>query len=116
MSPSRRLTALLLQVALLALPLGSARAGCGGDHAGMTEMAGMPAMAGMTMPADADSGDDECDTGSQCANMLACGATLMAVEPLLASLAEPVAEVDALHFPRDPLSVTRAPEPPPPRA
>lgn len=110
----RRFTALALQAALLALPLSGARADCSGDHASMTEMASMP---GMTMP-DADAGEHECpaDTVPQCESMLICGPTLMVIEPLDSAPPVPAGVSAVLHFPRDPLSVTRAPEPPPPRA
>ena len=115
MNAGRRLTALLLQAALLALPQGGARADCSVDHAAMTDMADMP---GMTMPDGADASHRDCpaDMAPQCDSMLVCGPALMVVEPVLTASAAPIGMIEALHFSRDPLSVTRAPEPPPPRA
>lgn len=115
MNAGRRLTALLLQAALLALPLSGARADCSVDHAAMTDMADMP---GMTMPDDSDAGHQEChaSTAAQCEGMLVCSATVMVAESLPAAASAPAGLVEALDVPRDPLSVTRAPEPPPPRA
>ena len=115
MTRCRRLTAFLLQVALLALPLSSARAECGGDHAGMTDMADMP---GMTVPADTDASHHDCpaDSAPRCHTMLACSAVVMTVEPLLPFAAQPQVTSALTLLARDPLSVTRAPEPPPPRA
>lgn len=115
MTIRRRLTALLLQAALLALPLSGAHADCSVDHAAMTEMADMP---GMTMPDGSDAGHQECpaSTAAQCDGMLVCNPIVMVVEPLEAGPSVPAGIIEALDVPRDPLSVTRAPEPPPPRA
>ena len=115
MTIGRRLTALLLQAALLALPLSGARADCSGDHAAMTDMAKMP---GMTMPDRTDASHHDCpaDMALHCDSMLVCGPTLMVVEPVYTAPAAQASMIEALDFPRDPLSVTRAPEPPPPRA
>lgn len=115
MTVLRRLTALLLQAALLALPLSAARAHCSGDHSAMTDMANMP---GMTMPDGDDATNDGCPAGTtpQCESMLVCGPTLMVVESAPAAAPGPAGTMVALHVPRDPLSVTRALEPPPPRA
>ena len=111
----RRCIGVLLQAALLVLPLNSARAMCADDHAAM---AGMPDMPGMTMPNDAGSGHHECpaDASQSCDSMLACAAVVMDVAPTHAVPLPPVGAHVELRSPRDPLSVTRAPEPPPPRA
>jgi hypothetical protein len=114
MTIGRRLAAVLLQVALLALPLSAARADCREDHAAMTDMAEMP---GMTMPDGADAGHHECPAGTAaCDSMLVCGPTLMVVEATLNASPVQAGTIAAPQFPRDPLSATRAPEPPPPRA
>ncbi len=116
MTVGRRLTALLLQAALLTLPLTGAHAECLDDHTAMSDMADMP---GMTMPDGADASHHECpaDTALHCNSMVVCGPTLMVVEAVFAAPAAPAGMIEALDFPRDPLlSVTRAPEPPPPRA
>ena len=115
MNAGRRLTALLLQAALLVLPLSGARAACSGDHAAAMDMAEMP---GMTMPDDSDAGHQECPahTAAQCEGMLVCSPVVMVVEPLLAAYSVADGKTEVADCPRDPLSVTRAPEPPPPRA
>lgn len=115
MNAGRRLTALLLQAALLVLPLSGARAACSGDHGAAMDMADMP---GMQMPDGSDAGHRECpaSTAAQCEGMLVCSPIVMVVEPLFAANSVPAGMTEAADCPRDPLSVTRAPEPPPPRA
>ena len=118
MTFARRFTALLLQAALLALPLTGMRANCPAGHESMADMSGMANMPGMSMP---DSGNDdhhECpaDVALHCDNMLLCGAALMVVEPFAVVGQITPGTAAALQIPRDPLSVTRAPEPPPPRS
>lgn len=115
MTIKRRLTAVLLQAALVLLPLSSARAHCTGEH---TAPAGMADMPGMTIPDGADATQHEClaDPDQQCENMLVCANVVMSNESLTDAAALRPSANHLFLLARDPLWTSRAPEPPPPRA
>ena len=127
----RRFAALAMQCAILTMSLVGSGAACGGgrDHAAHMAMAdmAMPEMAMADMPGMPAPADDEnaanphsdCSfpwSSGNCTGMTSCAPSVMGVEqPEVESAIarihdEPAARVEHLR------SVTRAPEPPPPRA
>ena len=124
----RRLTAIVLQFAVVAMPLsgGSIRCDDAGHDARM-DMAELPmsdmSMPGMPMPGDSDDSSSgshsDCSlpwSSGECQSMTSCVPSAMRVEPatVIARVAishdEPVLKAQGLR------SVIRAPEPPPPKA
>ena len=91
----RRLAAILLQVALLALvlPPKGMPAECSGDHH-----------------------DRAPETATQCDHMVACAAVAVTADPTVVADDAEQAICDDFAAPRVLVSVTRAPDPPPPRA
>ena len=127
MKTVRRFAALAMQSAILTMSLVGSGAACGGgkDHAThMADMA-MPGMAmadmpGMPAPADDGTSDPHSDcsftwSSGNCTGMTSCAPSVMGVEQSAVETAvarihdEPASRVEHLR------SVTRAPEPPPPR-
>lgn len=90
----RRFIVLLLQVALLSLPLSGARADCAGD----------------------EHHDRGPDAAAQCDDMLACAPVALAAREVVPATHDLSAARDEFACPRELVSVTRAPDPPPPRA
>lgn len=93
MTMLRRLTLVMLQVALLALPMSSMRVVCSGDRHEHRAP----------------------DAASQCDSMQLCAPMAMAADQIVTVDPTPPSR-DDMRAPLTLVSVTRAPEPPPPRA
>lgn len=130
MSIIRRATAIVLQCTVLIMPLVGSGFRCDSNaghasHMGMDMAMDMSdlSMPGMPMPGDGGNGSTESHSdcsfpwsAGECQSMTSCAPNAMTVEQptvatvILVSHDEPVLRDEGLR------SVTRAPEPPPPRA
>ena len=119
----RRLVAVILQCALIAMPMISGAIRCDGDgHAAHMDMAGMQTpgmpMGGHESPEHRDSSSD-CSlpwAPGPCESMSSCAMPVMNVEPVSVVAAGSLGDDRPIVQERDSHSVTRAPETPPPRA
>lgn len=124
MSILRGFTAIVLQCAVLAMPLTSGSIRCDNDagHAAHMDVAGM-SMPGMPMPSDGGNGSSDSHSDcslpwppGQCQSMTSCAPSAMSVEQATAVASVVMAHEEPMQKDHGLRSVTRAPEPPPPRA
>lgn len=124
MSLFRRFTAIVLQCAVVAMPLTSGALRCEDDagHSVHMDMADM-SMPGMPMPGDAGDGStdshSDCSfpwSSGECQSMTSCAPSAMSVEQPTVAAIVALAHDEPMLPAHDLRSVTRAPEPPPPRA